>query len=76
MKGTTKRIKPDKDWGFLRGEDGEDYFLHRRDFNGFWDDLVEDSQTEKINVEFSPEDSPRGPRAMNAKRMDFPNAAA
>lgn len=29
MRGTVKKLNADKGFGFIRGEDGKDYFFHR-----------------------------------------------
>ena len=69
MKGTIKRINP-KGFGFIQSGSKE-YFFHRTDFNGFWNDLMEDKSKHKvIEVEFHVVESNRGPRASNVKRTD------
>ena len=74
MKGKIKKIHTGKTFCFIAAEDGVEYFLHRDSYQGFWDDLLEDtSKGIEIFVEFTPMPSGRGPRASEAKRIDFPN---
>jgi cold shock CspA family protein len=77
MRGTIKHIVKDRNYGFIRADktNGE-YFFHKDDFNGFWQDLVDDSDSgnRKIKVEFEIAESPKGPRAKDVKRLDYPNA--
>jgi len=69
MKGTIKSVNQ-KGFGFVKSGEGE-YFFHRSDFNGFWNDLMEDKSKHKIiEVEFDVVESNRGPRANNVKRTD------
>ena len=69
MKGTIKSVNQ-KGFGFVKSGEGE-YFFHRSDFNGFWNDLMEDKIKHKIiEVEFDVVESNRGPRASNVKRID------
>jgi hypothetical protein len=51
----------------------------RQDFNGHWDDLAEDfarGKKEPIRVTFEETFSPKGSRAANVRRIDWPNNAA
>ncbi len=71
MNGTVARLMSDKRFGFIRGEDGKDYFFHASDLNGFWEDLVQDVDGgRKIVVTFDVVPSPKGPRAGNVVRDD------
>jgi cold shock CspA family protein len=77
MHGLVKNLVQGKNFGFIRGEDGKtEYFFHREDFAGFWDDLVTDWQRGKnshIAVEFDVVNSPKGIRAAHVRRLDHPN---
>jgi cold shock CspA family protein len=75
MKGIVRRLVTDRYYGFIRGTDHKDYFFHKDDFLGHWDDLVTDfNPNNEIEVEFLiVGDSTRGPRARNVSRLDFPN---
>lgn len=78
MNGELKRLLADKNYGFIKAEDGKDFFFHKDDFLGFWDDLVTDFNEHKsIHLEFIDEGKTiRGPRARNVSRLDYPNQAA
>lgn len=69
MIGTVNRIPEGKFFGFIKPEVGKkDYFFHREDFNGHWEDLVNDVNAhKKIEVEFEPEMGQKGPRATNVR---------
>jgi cold shock CspA family protein len=77
MKGKVKIVIPEKGYGFIRGDvDKVEYFFHRQDFIGHWNDLCTDvSERERntVPVEYELVDSPKGPRAANVSRLDFPN---
>lgn len=75
MEGTIKIIVVKKDYGFIEGDDKQDYFLHLSDFLGHWNDLIEDYKigTNKIRVKFATDDTPKGPRARLVSRLDWPN---
>ncbi|MGM9814479.1 MAG: cold-shock protein [Candidatus Enteromonas sp.] len=65
MKGTVKMFNKEKGYGFIHAEDNRDYFFH-------YSELVMDAYktAEKgENVEFEVEDSERGPRAKNIKKI-------
>lgn len=60
MRGTVKRIVADKGFGFIKAEDGYEYFFHKS--------ALQDTQLERLapgmNVEFTPSSkSEKGPRA-------------
>ena len=63
MKGTVKFFKRTKGWGFIRGEDEKDYFVHQSDIQmkGFRN-LADGDQ-----VEFDVMDSPKGKQAIHVK---------
>jgi len=79
MTGVVKNILGNKGYGFILADMTRiEYFFHRDDFIGHWDDLVSDTENEvgvKIPMEFAIVDSPRGPRAANVRRLDYPNQA-
>ena len=63
MKGVTKWFN--KGYGFITGEDGQDYFCHWKDISGEgFRSLVENQP-----VEFDPEMSEKGLKAKNVKKI-------
>ena len=75
MKGIVKNVIANRNFGFIRANfNNIEYFFHREDFNGHWDDLVADlNRKERIEVEFEETKSWKGPRASEVRRLDFPN---
>jgi cold shock CspA family protein len=65
MVGKLKTLNSEKSYGFIKG-DTADYFFHRSDFDGHWQDLVEDWDANKeIMLEFEPKKTDKGLRAEN-----------
>lgn len=60
-----KTLRLDKGFGFIRVIDGTEYFFHRSDYSGFWNDLQEHTE-----VEFEPTKTPKGPRASNVVKVN------
>ena len=77
MNGIIKSMIDGKNFGFIRDAKGIEYFFHQEDFDGHWSDLVFDyhNGAGDIEVEFEPRDTPKGKRADNVSRLDFPNSA-
>lgn len=72
-KGLITRLETSKGYGFIR-KNTTDYFFHRDDFIGHWEDLIIDYTSAKdIEVEFENIHTPKGPRAQNVRRLDHPN---
>ena len=71
MTGYVKSIKSDKGFGFIKSDNME-YFFHRSDLYGHWDDLVEDFEKigKQIQVEFERKESTKGPRATNVRLIN------
>jgi len=65
LKGKIKRMIRDRGFGFIEAEDGKEIFFHQTG-------LVEvdfDELKEGDEVEFETEQSPKGARATNVKRI-------
>lgn len=74
--GIVKQLFSDKNYGFITvSGDKASYMFHKDDFLGHWGDLAMDFQNriEALPVVFEEDSTPRGPRARNVKRTDFPN---
>src|SRR5207248_10101664 len=56
--GRIKRVVPDKGFGFIRDDRGQEFFFHRSSVEGDFTRLAEGQQ-----VAFEEEPSPKGPRA-------------
>lgn len=77
MKGSIRKLVPVKGYGFITASNGADYFFHKDDFSGHFEDLVEDYQHGVApSVSFEIAESPKGPRAKDVRRTDHPNEAA
>lgn len=63
MKGTVKWYNSYKGYGFIEVEDGKDVFVHRSALP-MGTDLYEEDK-----VEFDIEESDRGPKAINIKKL-------
>lgn len=61
MKGTVKFFNEMKGFGFITGEDGEDYFVHQ---TGLKASVV---LNENDKVKFDVEQGERGPKAVNVE---------
>jgi CspA family cold shock protein len=60
MNGTIKKVSFDRGFGFVRGDDGNEYFFHRSELRG---GLSFDELREGQRVSFEPRQADRGPRA-------------
>jgi CspA family cold shock protein len=65
--GTIARILPAKGFGFITGEDGRDYFVHR---SAFSDGPSLEEISEGQAVTFDVVTSSKGPRAENVRVTD------
>ena len=66
MKGTVKMFNKEKGYGFIHTEDNRDVFFH-------YSSLIMDGYKtidKDAAVEFDVEESERGPRASNIKKID------
>jgi CspA family cold shock protein len=64
--GTIARLLIDKGFGFIRDETGVEHFFHRSAVRGAVFELLREGQ----RVEFTVEDSPKGPRAGDVRLTD------
>ena len=62
MKGTVKFFNNMKGFGFIAGEDGEEYFVHQ---TGLKEGVT---LNENDAVEFEVEQGDRGPKAVNVRK--------
>jgi len=62
MKGTVKFFNRAKAFGFIAGEDGKEYFVHRTGLN---EGVVIADNDE---VEFDVEEGEKGPKAINVSK--------
>jgi cold shock CspA family protein len=60
MNGTIKKLTRDRAFGFIRAEDGVDYFFHQSELRG---GLVFEDVKEGEAVRFEPKQAEKGPRA-------------
>lgn len=66
MKGTVKWYNETKRYGFIAGEDNQDYFFHKKELNKFNNETI----TEKDEVEFSPKTTEKGLQAQNVTKTN------
>jgi len=64
MKGTVKFFNAMKNFGFIAGEDGKEYFVHASSL----DEGVKLHENDA--VEFDVEEGDRGPKAVNVKKAE------
>ncbi len=68
MQGVIKTIVEKGSYGFIKTMEGTEYFFHKQDYLGHWDDLIEDKNRGLVTVDFDVVKSPKGPRAANVQR--------
>ena len=64
MTGTISRVMSDKGFGFIQGEDGHEYFMHR---SAVRDGSVFEQLREGQSVAFDAGQGDKGPRAENVR---------
>jgi cold shock CspA family protein len=72
MNGKIARLIADKGYGFIKcDEDQKEYFFHRQDYQGNFDDLAADVEDHRVvDVIFESVSSTKGPRAGDVIRND------
>ena len=72
MIGEIKWFSTNRGYGFVTGEDGTDYFLHHKSLGPEFEDRPDSgfmTIQEGTAVEFDLQDDPKGPIAVNVKRI-------
>jgi CspA family cold shock protein len=64
MKGTVKFFNERKGFGFIAGEDGKEYFVHK---TGVGEGVI---LNESDSVTFDVEEGDRGPKAVNVNKSE------
>ncbi len=72
MRGTVKNVLVDKQFGFVRGSDGRDYFFHSSGVLA--PSLIDEIQRGAL-VEFDPANGERGPRAEQVRVLEAPHSS-
>jgi CspA family cold shock protein len=62
--GTIKKLVSERGFGFIAGDDGNEYFFHRDGLDGL---VSFDTLTAGEKVTFEIESSPKGPRASRVR---------
>lgn len=71
MTGTVSNVIPLKQYGFISGENGQEYFFHKEDTLGYWKEIVDKfSGAGNIRVSFDANKTAKGPRASNVKLLE------
>ena len=70
MNGTVTRVFLTRGFGFLRGEDGVERFIHVSTING---NLAWEQFKTGMKVTFDPVDGKKGPRAENIQAQNGPS---
>jgi CspA family cold shock protein len=65
MTGSVKWFNESKGFGFIRSEDGQDFFVHYSSIQG--DGFKSLAEGEKVS--FDTEKGPKGPKAINVVRI-------
>lgn len=67
MTGVVSNLLPGKGYGFITGDNGQEYFFHSTETEG-WNEIVRAFTNlggGKLKVTFVPQKSNKGPRATN-----------
>lgn len=71
MRGRIRSVIYGRQYGFIV-LNGKDYFFHKDDYDGNWDQLIDDHNKDgsHIEVEFTEAESSRGLRASEVRRVE------
>ena len=67
MNGTVSNLIASKQYGFITGDDTQEYFFHKEDMSTDWYDMIERFDTQgggKVKVLFEPTKTKKGKRAI------------
>lgn len=67
MRGIVKTYLPEKQYGFIKGDDGKDYFFH---YSSFVNKNDVDKVYEDLYLDFEQKATPRGYSAVKIKLLD------
>lgn len=74
LKGRLKSLKSIKGYGFIIVDNKDQYFFHRDDYQGHWNDMADDFDSgTQVEFHFEPDRTEKGLRARNVCRTDWPN---
>ena len=65
MTGKIKRLRADKGFGFIKDDDGKEYFFHQSAIYGEGIDMLREGDSVEYTLG---NDGPKGPRAENVRR--------
>lgn len=74
MTGIVSNVIVTKKYGFISGDNGQEYFFHALDAEGWWDGIVSAFSKVgggKVKVDFEAVKTPKGPRAKNVALIDL-----
>lgn len=75
MKGQVKTYLPEKQYGFIKGDDGKDYFFHTSEFKQAAD-RDRDRVCEAAYVSFDQQATPKGYKAKDCRLLDSTSVAS
>ena len=61
--GVIRRLVKDRGFGFIKSDDGQDFFFHRSELQGVTFELLKEGES----VDFEKGEGPKGPKAVNVK---------
>ncbi len=70
MIGQIRTIRDDKDYAFIICGANRDIFLHKKQFQGDWNELREKWRLGPVNIEFEAHETVKGLSAITAKIVE------